>query len=167
MTAAARSFEVGPQTERDYRSALGRFGTGVTVITCADADGPVGITANSFSSVSLDPPLVLWSMARSSRRYSRFAGARHMAIHVLGAGQEVLAHGFARGVGAFDMVDWSPGQGGVPLIDGCLSRFECDVHATHEGGDHVIYVLRVLRATLNEGGPLLVFGGSYGGFDAG
>ncbi|KPP88064.1 MAG: DIM6/NTAB family protein [Rhodobacteraceae bacterium HLUCCA08] len=167
MTAAPRSFEVGQQTERDYRRALGRFGTGVTVVTAADADGPVGITANSFSSVSLDPPLVLWSMARSSRRYPRFAGARHMAIHVLGAAQESVAHDFARSVAAFDRVAWAPGIGGVPLIEGCLARFECEAYQTHEGGDHVIHVLRVLRASVAEGAPLMVFGGTYGGFVAG
>lgn len=164
MTMDGQGFSVSTETERAYRDALGRFGTGLTVVTTMTPDGPVGITANSFSSVSLDPPLVLWSIARSSRRFGFFADASHTAIHVLAADQAPIATAFASNPGAFAEIPWQPGAGGVPLIDGCLSRFECATHATHDGGDHVILVARVLRATTRDGAPLMVFGGDYGRF---
>lgn len=154
----------GPGQERALRDALGRFGTGVTVVTCATATGPLGITANSFASVSLDPPLILWSPAKSSSRYPFYAAARHFAVHVMGAEQFDICRGFARSGDAFDGLDWSVTAEGVPAIAGCLARFECEKVAEHEGGDHLIVVARVLRAEAREGAPLIFYGGSYGGF---
>src|SRR6056297_567811 len=119
MNALTHSFEPSHETARDYRNALGRFGTGVTVITCATSTGPLGITANSFASVSLDPPLVLWSPAKSSSRYPFFMAADHFAIHVLGAEQDALCNAFARSGDAFDEFDWQQGPQDVPLIEGC------------------------------------------------
>ena len=108
-----------PQDDpRAYRMALGSFATGVTVVTAASAEGPVGITANSFASVSLDPPLVLWSPAKDSNRYEYFGPAEHFAIHVLDAHQQRICDAFTRDKAAFSGLDWHEGAHGVPLIKG-------------------------------------------------
>ena len=159
-----QDFTPGPETARAFRDALGRFATGVCVVTCATPDGPLGITVNSFASVSLDPPLVLWSPARASRRFDAFEGADHFAIHVMGEGQFDLSHRFARDGCAFEGLDWSAGPGGAPLLPGCLARFACARHAVHEGGDHAIVVGRVLSAAFRDGAPLLFNAGAYGRF---
>ncbi|MER2508394.1 MAG: flavin reductase family protein [Amaricoccus sp.] len=148
-------------TERDLRNALGRFATGVTVVTTLTADGPLGITANSFASVSLNPPLVLWSPARKSSRFRAFERAPFFAIHVLGAGQRGLADRFTRVGHDFGGIEFAAGQGGTPLIDGCAARFECRHAAGHDGGDHLIVVGEVLRVVENEVAPLLFHRGVY------
>lgn len=162
-----RRFRPTKQTEREFRHALGRFATGVCVVTTSAPDGPLGITANSFASVSLDPPLVLWSPARCSRRFDAFAETRHFAIHVLGDDQEELGRRFSRAGHDFEGLDWSEGAGGTPLIEGCLARFECDLAAQHEGGDHMIVVGRVTAAEYRDGAPLLFSSGRYGWFTGG
>ncbi|MFZ5964798.1 flavin reductase family protein [Thalassococcus sp. BH17M4-6] len=166
MSAPEHDFDPATENSRAFRDALGRFGTGVTVITCATPDGPLGITANSFASVSLDPPLVLWAPAKGSSRYPFYAAADHFAIHVMGAEQSALCDGFARSGDAFDRFDWHESAKGVPLLGGCLSRFECTKTAEHDGGDHTIIVARVTRVATRDGDPLLFFGGGYGGFAA-
>jgi flavin reductase (DIM6/NTAB) family NADH-FMN oxidoreductase RutF len=149
-------FQPTPATTRAFRDALGSFATGVTVITTPGDDGqPVGITANSFASLSLDPPLVLWSPARSSRRFDLFAGADHYAIHVLGAAQGELAQHFTRNP--------HPPEAGLGPV---LARFDCTRHAVHEGGDHAIVVGRVLRVWHRPGAPLVFHGGQFRGFSA-
>jgi len=162
--ALTQSFTPGPETARAFRDALGQFTTGVTIVTCEGETGPVGITANSFASVSLDPPLVLWSPARASRRFPAFEAANNYAIHVLAACQSHVCGAFARDGAAFDAVDWSRNDRGVPLIDGCLARFECTRQAVHDGGDHLIIVGRVDRAAIGPGEPLLFSKGAYGRF---
>lgn len=159
-----RDFIPGPDHAREFRDALGRFATGVTVVTCAGESGPVGITANSFASVSLDPALVLWSIARNSSRFAHFAAARHFAIHILSDGERDLAARFTRGGAGFDGIGWGPSPEGTPLIDGTLARFDCALHGAHDGGDHLIMVGRVLRARLRAGQPLVFSQGHYGGF---
>ncbi|NSX55439.1 flavin reductase family protein [Parasulfitobacter algicola] len=152
---------------RSFRDALGRFVTGVTVVTVPSVDGPIGITANSFSSVSLDPPLVLWSPAKSSRRFKYFEAAPHFAIHVLGEAQSEICTGFAKSLSAFDGLDVTENDQNVPLINGCLARFECSLEAMHDAGDHVIIVGRVERAALQDGAPLAFGSGQYGRFTNG
>lgn len=154
----------GPENTRDLRDAFGRFVTGVTVITADSEIGPLGITANSFASVSLDPPLVLWAPAKFSRRYTAFAEAPHFAIHVIGAEQEDVAARFSRDGTAFEGCNWIPNAHNVPLIEGCLARFECDTVATHDGGDHRIVIGRVTRATWRDGAPLVFSQGAMGLF---
>lgn len=149
---------------RALRDALGRFATGVAVITTMGPDGPMGFTANSFASVSLDPPLVLWSPARASVRYPVFAAAQHFAIHILAADQAVLCQRFIRGGAGFDGLTVVQNAEGVPVISGALARFECHQHATHDGGDHLIIVGRVLRFALTDAAPLVFAKGAYGGF---
>jgi flavin reductase (DIM6/NTAB) family NADH-FMN oxidoreductase RutF len=147
-------------TERDLRDALGRFPTGVTVITTMTEGGPLGITANSFSSVSLDPPLVLWSPARKSSRFPAFEAASHFAIHVLSEGQRALADHFAR-IGVFADFAYVEGIGGAPLIEGCAARLECRHAAQFDGGDHLICVGEVLRLVQADMAPLLYHRGGY------
>lgn len=157
-------FTPDPSTKLAFRAALGQFATGVTIVTCAGSAGPLGMTVNSFTSVSLDPPLVLWAPGRYSRRFDAFAGAEHYAIHVLAADQGAVASAFAREAEAFDLCDWERSAEGVPLIAGCLASFECTKVAEHDGGDHAIIVGRVTAAAMREGAPLLFHAGTYGRF---
>ncbi len=162
-----QSFTPGPETARDLRDALGRFATGVTVVTAQGPHGPVGITANSFASVSLDPALVLWSPAKSSSRFPVFAEARHFAIHVLGDDQRDLAAHFVRHGQDFGALDYADGPGGAPCLGRCLARFACKTEAVHDAGDHVIIIGAVLEAALAEGAPLVFSQGTYGHFKHG
>ncbi|MEM9344265.1 MAG: flavin reductase family protein [Pseudomonadota bacterium] len=159
-------FTPSPETERAFRDALGRFATGITVVTTQSPQGPLGITANSFASVSLHPPLVLWSPAKASRRFAAFDGAQRFAIHILGQHQTAICQQFSREGHNFDGLDWELGADGVPLINGCLARFDCRLEAQHDGGDHVIVVGRVLACTDRPGAPLLFSAGKYGHFTA-
>ena len=164
--AVPTAFTPTSDNTRLLRDAFGRFATGVTVVTAATDDGPVGITANSFSSLSLEPALVLWSPAKNSKRFDDFANARHFAIHILAEDQAAVCEGFARNKRAFDGLDMARNDHGVPLINDCLARFECTHVATHPGGDHVIVVGEVTYAQFNDGNPLGFFGGKFGVFQA-
>ena len=146
---------------RGFRDALGSFATGVTIVTVPTEDGPVGITANSFASVSLEPPLVLWSPAKASGRFKFFRHAPHYAIHVLGGDQADVCNGFARDRHAFGDLDWEEGSQSVPHIDGCLARFDCEQYAVHDAGDHVIIVGLVKQACMRPGIPLMFQGGKF------
>ncbi|MEN3164326.1 flavin reductase family protein [Tistrella mobilis] len=148
---------------RAYRSALGRFATGVTVVTCRDAAGrPAGLTVNSFTSVSLDPALVLWCLERTSPSLNAFTTSGHFAINVLDADQQPLSDLFADPeADRFAGLAVEDGLGGAPLLPGCLARFECALHALHDGGDHVILVGAVRRYAERPGNPLLYFSGEY------
>lgn len=157
-------FTPAPEKGRALRHALGRFATGVTVVTVAGPEGPVGITANSFAAVSLDPALVLWSPAKSSRRFPVFAEAAHFAIHVLGADQRDIAARFTRHADDFRGLDLDAGPGGAPLIGDCLARFACRRFAAHEGGDHLVILGEVLEAACRDGAPLIFSQGFYGSF---
>ena len=112
-----------PSTQKAFRNALGQFATGVTIVTTNTDAGPLGITANSFASVSLEPPLVLWSPARASRRFAAFEAADHYAIHILAADQEPLCARFSRDGHDFDGLDWSSNAQGVPQISGRTGAF--------------------------------------------
>lgn len=146
---------MAPETARAYRDALGRFATGVTVVTAQGPNGPLGFTANSFASVSMDPPLVLWSPAKSSSRFGVFSTVSHYAIHILAEDQADLCMRFAKGDAGFADLPHDLNAQGVPVLRGALARFDCAQHATHDGGDHLIVVGRVLRFDLVPGRPLL------------
>lgn len=162
QTEETVDFSPGPETTRAFRDALGRFATGVTVVTAfSEQDGPVGMTANSFSSVSLDPPLILWCAAKSSRRFQYFDAAPRFAVHVLRAEQASVGSAFARNADAFAETEWRLNEHGVPLLDGCLARFECAQAAAHDAGDHVIFIGRVERARVGDGEPLVFFAGGF------
>ncbi len=156
------TFAPDSDNTRLLRDAFGRFATGVTVVTTGSSDGPVGITANSFSSVSLEPPLVLWAPDKGSRRFQYFEPAEHYAIHVLSHQQAELCQGFARNAHAFDGLDYRTDDNDVPLIENCLARFECRRVASYEGGDHLIVLGQVLRAEMREGDALTFFSGKLG-----
>lgn len=146
-----------------FRAALGAFATGVTIVTTRDAAGrDVGLTANSFNSVSLDPPMVLWSLAKNARSLPAFLAATHFAVHVLAADQEELSLRFAaRGVEKFAGLDLERGAELVPLLRGCSARFQCRTAFRHEGGDHVIFVGAVDSFDQSQRPPLIFHGGRY------
>jgi flavin reductase (DIM6/NTAB) family NADH-FMN oxidoreductase RutF len=148
----------------NLRGALGRFATGVTVITARSFDGtPVGFTANSFNSVSLDPPLILWSLARSSARLGAYRAAEHYAVNILSADQSELARRFAGKMeDRYAGVAWSEGLGGAPVLDGALAVFECAHEAVYPAGDHELFIGRVSRCAIAEGAPLTFFAGRFG-----
>lgn len=158
------TFTPGPETERGFRDALGRFATGVTVITTQSAIGPLGITANSFASVSLEPPLVLWSPAKKSRRFRSFAETQYYAIHILAVEQASVAQRFSRDGTDFDGLAWHPGEHGVPLIADCPACFECTPAGRMDGGDHVVLLGRVVRCHSRDGRPLVFSQGQMGSF---
>lgn len=150
-------------SDRDLRNALGRFATGVTLVTTMTPNGPLGMTVNSFASVSLHPPLVLWSPARISERFPAFEAASHFAVHVLARDQQPLAERFARSGDDFSGVAYGRGAGGVPLIEGTAARFECRHAAQYDGGDHLIMVGEVLSIREADVAPLLYHRGHYTG----
>ena len=155
-----------PDTEhlRLYRSALGQFATGVTVVTALGADGPTGMTANSFTSVSLAPPLVLWCLSQRSQRAQVFLKAERYALNVLHSGQYELAMGFASDGGTFTEANSIEGTGGVPLLREALAVFECKLDKTVDAGDHSIVIGEVEQLRYRDGDPLIFHGGHFGTF---
>jgi flavin reductase (DIM6/NTAB) family NADH-FMN oxidoreductase RutF len=150
--------------QRELRNALGTFATGVTIITTMSGDGkPIGLTANSFTSVSLDPPLVLFCLDRRSFSYGHFERSSHFAVNVLASEQQQISHHFAR-PSEDKWADMALDLCGVgcPAFKEALAVFECATHKIHDGGDHIIIVGRVLSFTYrSEGTPLLYYRGKY------
>ena len=148
----------------EFRAALGMFATGVTIVSARAPTGElVGLTANSFNSVSLDPPLVLWSLSQRSLSLDAFRTGSHYAINVLAADQKALAERFAsRGVDRFAGVEHHSGISGAPLLEGAAATFECFNRSRYEEGDHVIFVGEVERCQHHGGmSPLLYHGGRF------
>ncbi len=157
-------FHPSPETARAFRDALGHYATGVTVVI-AESDGqPLAITVNSFASVSLDPPLVLWCPAKGSSRFATFLDADRYSIHVLAADQRDLGLRLARSGSDFGRDRVERTEHGFYRLPGCLAWFECLPHAAHDGGDHAILVGQVQRAACRPGDPLIFWGGRYGDF---
>ena len=150
-------------SELELRRSLGQFATGVTVVTCCAGDGaPCGITANSFSSVSLDPPLVLWNIAKVSNSLGAYLDAKHFAIHVLRANQQSFAEHFARtDHTVYNGIDYVISSDNVPILPDVLARFDCATEAIHDAGDHYIIIGRVLAHVAGDGSPLLFHAGEY------
>src|ERR1700722_2224609 len=130
-----------PIDPRDFRNALGTYATGVTIITAIAADGkPYGLTCNSFASVSLNPPLVLWSLGMFSQALNTFQNASHFTVNVLGASQQALSNKFAKSSDdKFAGVEWTPGLGNAPVLAGCVANFQCRAANRYYGGGHVIF----------------------------
>jgi len=147
----------------DYRKALGQFATGVCVVTTtAESGEAVGITVNSFSSVSLSPPLVLWSLGQGAASRPAFLGAEGFIVHVLGVDQLEIARRFSkRGIDKFASVAWRKSALGHPLIEACVAWFECRRVATHSAGDHDILVGEVGEFQAQGGTPLIFHDGRY------
>ena len=151
-------------TTQDFRAALGMFATGVTIVTARDAEGRlVGLTANSFNSVSLEPPLVLWSLSMKAGSVPAFTAGSHYAVHILAADQRDLAERFARRDGdRFEGLAVQSGAGGVPILPGAAAVFECFNRSRYDEGDHIIFVGEVERCRHREGAsPLIFHGGRY------
>ena len=151
---------------RDFRTALGTFATGVTIITAVAADGkPYGLTCNSFASVSLNPPLVLWSLGMFSQDLSIFQNASHFAVNVLGASQQALAKKFATASeDKFTGVEWTSGLGNAPILADSVANFQCRAVDRYHGGDHVIFLGAVEAYAYTRQEPLLFARGGYGQF---
>ncbi|MBS0609197.1 MAG: flavin reductase [Proteobacteria bacterium] len=148
---------------KDFRQALGMFATGVTIVTTRAGDGsPVGVTANSFNSVSIDPPLVLWSLAKNARSLDAFTTGEHWNVHILSQEQEALSNLFARaGEDKFVQQQLERGVSDAPLLPGCSARFQCKTMFQYDGGDHIIFVGQVLSYDRTQRLPLLYVTGQY------
>ncbi|CAI7975449.1 Flavin-dependent monooxygenase, reductase subunit HsaB [Frankia sp. Hr75.2] len=148
-----------------FRNALGTFATGIVVVTASHpADGPVGLTANSFSSVSLAPPLVLFCVAHTSTTWPSIRAAGRFCVNVLADGQEELSRRFTvRGEDRFRGVPWRPAPSGVPILPGVASWIDCRIETLHEAGDHTIVVGKVCDLAVDDKGaaPLLYYRSSY------
>ncbi|HVJ43112.1 MAG TPA: flavin reductase family protein [Dongiaceae bacterium] len=152
--------------QRDFRTALGHFATGITVVTACSADGELfGVTVNSFNSVSLDPPLVLFSLERRAFSLPAFETSGAFAVNVLSEAQTDLSQNFARTQGdKWSDIAYERWVTGSPILQGCVAAFDCRTHAIYDGGDHRIFLGEVLRfETLSEDEPLIYFRGSYTG----
>ncbi|MDR2188068.1 MAG: flavin reductase [Azonexus sp.] len=147
---------------KQFRSALGTFATGVTIVTTCDSAGAdVGLTVNSFSSVSLDPPMVLWSLAKKSHSRQAFIEASYFAVHILAADQSELATHFASPVDRFAGLALERGENGIPLLGNCAARFQCKMVSRYEGGDHDIFVGEVISYEHFERQALVFHAGRY------
>jgi flavin reductase (DIM6/NTAB) family NADH-FMN oxidoreductase RutF len=151
-----------------FRQCLGKFATGVTVVTCVDAAGnPCGITANSFSSVSLDPPLILWNIAKVSNSLDAYLKAERFAINVLSSAQQSLSSHFAKSDHTtFNGVDYTLSELGVPLLPGTLATFHCRTHQTLDCGDHFVIIGEVTDYHSTDADPLLFYSGTYRAIDS-
>lgn len=148
---------------KQFRQALGAFTTGVTIVTTCGPDGKdYGLTANSFNSVSMNPPMVLWSINRDASSAPAFTGSGHFAVHILATDQESLSNSFARsGADKFAGLSLERGPGNIPLLSGCSARFQCKTSYQYEGGDHIILVGEVLAFDRYDSAPLVFHGGRY------
>jgi flavin reductase (DIM6/NTAB) family NADH-FMN oxidoreductase RutF len=148
---------------RELRNIMGHFATGVTVITTRDIDGkPFGLTANAFSSLSLDPPMVLICVDKKVDCYACFEGSKVFAVNFLDEEQEHLSRRFAtKGIEKFEGIAYKTGECGIPLLEGALGYIECKLTGGYDGGDHTIYVGEVLDAMASGERPLLFFKGKY------
>lgn len=160
MTSTMKQGAIDPKA---FRRALGNFATGVTIITARGADGVnVGVTASSFNSLSMDPPLILWSSIKEARSCAIFESASHFAVNILASDQMEMSNHFARQQeNKFAGVDWEEGIGGAPIFPNCAGRFQCEAYDKLDGGDHWIFVGRVVAFDDFGRTPLCFHQGSY------
>jgi len=154
---------MNPISPEIFRDALGNFATGVTIVTARGINGaPVGMTANSFASVSLDPPLVLWSVDRSAPEAGDFMASSHYAVHVLRQDQQQLANTFSDdSIDKFANLSIECGIEDLPLLNDYAARLQCKIVNRHEEGDHVILIGQVMDVRVDSADPLVFFGGGY------
>lgn len=151
----------------EFRATLGHFASGVVVITGMHRDVPVGLTCQSFFSLSLDPPMVALAPGKSSTSWPRVAEAQGFCANVLAADQEALARTFANtGADKFAGVGWSEAPSGPPRLHGALAWIDCELETVHETGDHYLVVARVVGLETGTGRPLLFYRGGFGGFES-
>ena len=163
--SAPRPLAPDPAT---YRTVLGHFATGVVIVTAFDGDEPVGMACNSFTSVSLEPPLVLFCAAKSSTTWPRIQGAGKWAANILDDDGEEICRLFAqKGADRFARIAYTPGRTGSPILEDALAYVDCETLVEHDAGDHVIVVGRVVELGYqHEGTPLLFYRGGYGRFES-
>ena len=149
--------------DKQFRNVLGHFATGVTIITAMDGEEPVGMAANSFTSLSLDPPLILFCVAHTSSTWPRIEAAGTFAVNILGEAHEDLSNLFAKkGADRFSQTPWRIGVSGAPVLEEAIAYLDCQFESEYPGGDHKIIVGRVLDLDMREGArPLLFFKGGY------
>lgn len=153
--------------EASFRTVLGHFATGVTIITAMDGDEPIGVSANSFTSVSLDPPLVLFCAAKASTTWPRIEAAGKFTVNILNEHQEDVCRVFAtKGADRFSRIGWRSSANGQPILHDSLAYIDCEMQEQHDAGDHIIVVGRVqeLGVLSSDEGPLLFYRGGYGKF---
>lgn len=153
----------GVMDQRTFRDVVGHFGTGVTVITALGPEGPLGFTCQSFTSLSLDPPLIMFGPARTSSSWPGIRSVGRFSVNILSAGNEELSSTFARsGVDRFAGLDWTLSPNGAPRLPGILASLDCELQAEHDGGDHTIVVAAVQALEIHQSGdPLLYYRGRY------
>lgn len=164
MSASKYRVTQPAEDQRAFRNALGQYGTGVAVVTTEHGGARLGMTINSFAAVSLDPPLVLWSVRKASRMATAFVETSGFAINVLAEEQTDLSAAFASDESrstAFETFGWSEGRPGALLLDGALARFECQTDVVHDAGDHYVILGRVEQCAVTDGSPLLFVQGEY------
>ncbi|SCW56804.1 MULTISPECIES: flavin reductase family protein [unclassified Pseudomonas] len=162
MTKLTVSAPTEPLTSVEFRGAVGQFATGITVVSTLDAEGkPYGMTASSFCSLSLDPPLIQWSISTKSFSFPIFNQAAHFAVNILAADQEEVSRNFCKPINRFSTVAIAQGLHGLPLIEGSLAWLECKLEERLIGGDHTIFIGRVLRSKVFDKTPLLHWRGGY------
>lgn len=151
----------------EFRATLGHFASGVVVVTGMHGHAPVGLTCQSFFSLSLDPPMIAIAPGKSSTSWPRVAEGKAFCANVLAADQEPLARTFANtGADKFAGVGWSPAPSGPPRLHGALAWIDCELEAVHEAGDHYLVVARVVGLETGSGRPLLFYRGGFGGFES-
>ena len=153
-----------PPDEPSYRTVLGHFATGVTIITAMDGNEPIGVSANSFSSVSLDPPLVLFCASKDSSTWPKIEAAGKFTVNILNEHQEDVCRVFAtKGADRFSRIGWRPSAGGSPILHDALAYIDCTIRDQHDAGDHLIVVGLVQElGVLGDEGPLIFYRGGYG-----
>ncbi len=148
-----------------FREALGHFATGITIVTANEQGVPVGFSCQSFSALSLDPPMVLLAPAKSSTSWPKIAQAGAFCVNILSQDQEALCRNFAiSGGDKFDGVAWTPGLTGAPVLKGSLAVIECTLGAIYEGGDHELVTGHVVAMEVGTGMPLIFYRSGFGGF---
>jgi flavin reductase (DIM6/NTAB) family NADH-FMN oxidoreductase RutF len=145
----------------EFKFALGKYTTGVTIVTCNGKNGPIGITANSFASLSLSPPLVLWSPAKASKRHDTFLKAEKFTIHIASEGQIEICKSFSKSADGGSEMDWNFNDQGEAFIKNCSARFECTKYSHFDGGDHSIIVGEVNKFETTDQKPLVYLEGNY------
>ena len=155
-----------PPDEPSYRTVLGHFATGVTIITAMSDGQPIGVSANSFSSVSLSPPLVLFCASKDSTTWPKIEAAGKFTVNILNEHQEDVYRVFAtRGADRFSRIGWRPSANGSPILHDALAYIDCTIEHQYEGGDHLIVVGLVQElGVLGDEGPLIFYRGGYGHF---
>ena len=154
--------------QQEFRKTLGQFATGVTIVTTRDTQGdPIGITCSSFNSLSMDPPMILWSLAKSAYSLPAFKQARHFNVHVLSSDQDQISNNFSKkGSDKFKNIKYQNGLSDTPVLQDYAALFECETAHHYDGGDHVIIVGKVVAFQRNRKNPLLFHGGNYAGIDS-